>query len=122
MRLQHLRYGREALAAPELLSASLRAGSPGVTRGLPRAWREVTPVPWASPGSGFTLLFEAMVMLLAGQIPVREVARVMGGEDTRLRRLIQRLVEAAQASKDWSQVRAIAIDETSTRRGVVMRR
>jgi len=27
------------------------------------------------------------------------------------------LVEAAHAAKDWSQVRAIAIDETSTRRG-----
>ena len=77
----------------------------------------LTTVPWASPGSGFTLLFEAMVMLLAGQMPVSEVARVVDEEDTRLWRLLQRLVEAAHAAKDWSQVRAIAIDETSTRRG-----
>ena len=74
-------------------------------------------VPWASPGSGFTLLFEAMIMLLAGQMPVSEVARITGEEDTRLWRLIQRLVEAAHAQKDWSTVRAIAVDETSTRRG-----
>jgi transposase len=78
---------------------------------------KLTTVPWATPGSGFTLLFEAMVMLLAGQMPVSEVARITGEEDTRLWRLIQRLVEAAHAAKDWSQVRGIAIDETSTRRG-----
>jgi transposase len=78
---------------------------------------KLTKVPWARPGSGFTLLFEAMVMLLAGQMPVSEVARITGEEDTRLWRLIQRLVEAAHAEKDWSGVRAIAVDETSTRRG-----
>jgi transposase len=78
---------------------------------------KLTTVPWAAAGSGFTLLFEALVMLLAGQMPVSEVARVVGEEDTRLWRLIQRLVEAAHAAKDWSAVRAIAIDETSTRRG-----
>lgn len=78
---------------------------------------KLTTVPWATPGSGFTLLFEAMVMLLAGQMPVSEVARITGEADTRLWRLIQRLVEAAHARKDWSHVRAIALDETSTRRG-----
>jgi len=83
----------------------------------PNCGVKVTSVPWASPGSGFTLLFEAMAMFLAGQMPVSEVARITGEEDTRLWRLIQRLVEAAHAAKDWSQVRAIAIDETSTRRG-----
>jgi transposase len=74
-------------------------------------------VPWAAPSGCFTLLFEALVMLLAGQMPVSEVAGVVGEEDTRLWRLIQRLVEAAHAAKDWSAVRAIAIDETSTQRG-----
>ena len=94
----------------ELVARVPRANCP--THGV-----KLTRVPWASPGSGFTLLFEAMIMLLAGQMPVREVARITGEEDTRLWRLIQRLVEAAHAQKDWSQVRAIAVDETSTRRG-----
>src|SRR6201999_251531 len=58
-----------------------------------------------------------MAMLLAGQMPVAGVARITGEEDTRLWSLIQLLVEAAHASKDWSHVRAIAIDETTTRRG-----
>jgi transposase len=83
----------------------------------PKHGAKLTTVPWATAGSGFTLLFEALVMLLAGQMPVSEVARVVDEEDTRLWRLIQRLVEAAHAAADWSAVRAIAIDETSTRRG-----
>jgi transposase len=74
-------------------------------------------VPWASPGSGFTLLFEAFVMLLAAQMPISRVAELVQEEDTRLWRLIRRLVEEAHAQSDWSRVQAIAIDETSARRG-----
>ena len=77
----------------------------------------LSPVPWASSGSGFTLLFEAFVALLAAQMPMLAVARIVGEEDTRLWRLMTRLIEAAHAARDWSQVRAIAIDETSARRG-----
>ena len=77
----------------------------------------ITQLPWASPGSGFTLLFEAFVMLLAEQMPVAAIARLVQEEDTRLWRLITRLVEAAHALADWSQVSSIAIDETSSRKG-----
>jgi transposase len=90
---------------------------------VPRVWcREdgvhlITELPWASAGSGFTLLFEAFVMLLAEQMPVAAIARLVQEEDTRLWRLISRLVEAAHAAADWSQVSSIAIDETSSRRG-----
>src|SRR4030095_13374543 len=66
-------------------------------------------VPWASAGSGFTLLFEAFVMLLAAQMPVSRVAELVEEEDTRLWRLIRRRVEEAHAFSDWSEVRAIAI-------------
>lgn len=74
-------------------------------------------VPWANARSGFTLLFEAFVMVLAAEMPVSDVAQIVDEEDTRLWRLIQRLVEKAHAEKDWSEVKAIAIDETSARRG-----
>jgi transposase len=74
-------------------------------------------VPWANAKSGFTLLFEAFVMLLAAEMPVSDVAQIVDEEDTRLWRLIRRLVEKAHAEKDWSEVKAIAIDETSARRG-----
>src|SRR5215472_946113 len=56
-------------------------------------------------------------MLLAEQMPVAAIARLVQEEDTRLWRLIGRLVEAAHSAADWSQVSSIAIDETSSRRG-----
>jgi transposase len=77
----------------------------------------LSDVPWASAESGFTLLFEAMVMVLAAEMPISDVAEMVDEEDTRLWRLIRRLVDKAHAEKDWSEVKAIAIDETSARRG-----
>ncbi len=41
-------------------------------------------VPWARPGSGFTLLFEAMIIMLAGSMPVKSIARFVNEHDTRL--------------------------------------
>jgi transposase len=90
---------------------------------VPRVWCRqdgvhlISELPWASTGSGFTLLFEAFVMLLAEQMPVAAIASLVQEEDTRLWRLITRLVDAAHALSDWSQVRSLAIDETSSRRG-----
>lgn len=74
-------------------------------------------VPWARPGSGFTLMFEAAVMMLAKEMPVSAVAEMLGEIDTRLWRLIMARVEEAHQQSDWSEVRAIAIDETSVRKG-----
>ena len=74
-------------------------------------------VPWARPGSGFTLMFEAWAMLLCSQMPVLEVGALLGEEDTRLWRLVAHYVEAAHARRSWAQVRRLMIDETSARRG-----
>ena len=74
-------------------------------------------VPWARPGSGFTLLFEAWVLLLCGEMPVQETGRLLREQDTRLWRVIQHYVEQAQKKQSWSQVRRILVDETSARRG-----
>jgi transposase len=74
-------------------------------------------VPWARPGSGFTLMFEAWALLLCGQMPVQEAGRLLGETDTRLWRVVTHYVEAAQRRRDWSQVRRLLIDETSARRG-----
>ena len=52
-------------------------------------------VPWARPGSGFTLLFEAFVMTLVKAMPVAAAARLVGEHDTRLWRVIQHYVEDA---------------------------
>ena len=74
-------------------------------------------VPWARPGSGFTLLFEAFVMTLVKGMPVAAAARLVGEYDTRLWRVIQHYVETAVARMDLSDLRRVAIDETSAKRG-----
>jgi transposase len=74
-------------------------------------------VPWARPGSGFTLLFEALVMTMLSAMPVAAVARIVGEHDTRLWRVMHHYVEQARARIDTSDVARIAIDETAARRG-----
>jgi transposase len=74
-------------------------------------------VPWARPGSGFTLLFEAFVMTLVKDMPVAAVARLVGEHDTRLWRVIQHYVDTAVARMDLADLRRVAIDETAAKRG-----
>jgi transposase len=74
-------------------------------------------VPWARPDSGFTLLFEALVMTMISAMPVKAVARIVGEHDTRLWRMIYHYVDAARARVDASGVTRLAIDETAARRG-----
>ena len=69
--------------------------------------------PWARPGSGFTLLFEALVMTMAAHMPVRAIARLLGVADMRLWRVIDHYVEQARRERDDSEVRRVGIDETS---------
>ena len=45
-------------------------------------------VPWARTGSEFTQLFEALVMALLRQIPVKTAAAILGTSDARLWRLV----------------------------------
>ena len=74
-------------------------------------------VPWARPGSGFTLLFEAMIMILAKAMPVKTVADFVDEHDTRLWRILYHYVDKARKTADHSQVRHVGMDETSRRRG-----
>jgi transposase len=74
-------------------------------------------VPWARPGSGFTLLFEAFVVLMAREMPVLAVARIVGEHDTRIWRLVGYHVEEARSREDFSGVREVGVDETGAKRG-----
>jgi transposase len=79
--------------------------------------KTVTNLPWARKDSGFTLLFEALIMALVTSMPVGAAARLVGEHDTRLWRVIHHYVEAARARADASAVARVAIDETAARRG-----
>jgi transposase len=74
-------------------------------------------VPWARPDSGFTLLFEAMVMTMVSAMPVAAVARIVDEHDTRLWRVVHHYVDEGRARTDASEVSRVAIDETAARRG-----
>lgn len=74
-------------------------------------------VPWARPDSGFTLLFEALLMTMLSAMPVNSVAKMVGEHDTRLWRVLHHYVDQARARSDASDVTRVAIDETAARRG-----
>ena len=73
-------------------------------------------VPWAREGSGFTLLFEAMAMLLSEHMSVSEASEVLGEHDTRIWRVVAHYVDKAREKCDWSEVRRVGIDEVSRRK------
>ncbi len=74
-------------------------------------------VPWARPGSGFTLLFEVVMVTYAKQMPIAALARMAREQDTRIWRVVEHHVSAARAGLDFSSVTEIGMDETSARRG-----
>ncbi|QUN31980.1 ISL3 family transposase (plasmid) [Cupriavidus sp. KK10] len=72
---------------------------------------------WAGKLSGFTLLFEAMVVALAQQMPFSAVARTVGESWHRVYAICERYVDLAVAELDLADMTAAAVDETSYRRG-----
>lgn len=93
----------------------LHARTPRVT--CPECGVRKVATPWARAGSGFTLLFEAFVLTLAKAMPIANAARLLGEHDTRLWRIVEHYVWRAVEKLDLSEVRRIAADETSARRG-----
>jgi transposase len=67
--------------------------------------------------AGFTLLFEALILMLARQMPFAAVARIVGESAHRVTAVCTRYVELAVAQADLSTVTTLAIDETSRARG-----
>ena len=75
-------------------------------------------VPWSRPNSGFTLLFEAYAMLLIEQeMPVSSVSRTIKETAPRIWRLFSYWVKDAYSKEDWSKIKRIGVDETSSKRG-----
>lgn len=76
-------------------------------------------VPWARPGSGFTLLFELLVLSLAREMSVAAVAEMTGEHANRLWRILEHYVERARQAVDLSGFRKLGIDEFALRKGHV---
>lgn len=79
---------------------------------------EQVEVPWARPGSGFTLLFELFALeLVKNEMPVNKVARTVSENANRIWTILNYYVDCSYARKDHSQVRQLGIDETSVKKG-----
>src|SRR5690606_39659356 len=66
---------------------------------------------------GFSLVMEAFVIALCQAMPVAHVARLVGVSDDRIWRVLRHHVDRARAREDYSAVRRVGVDETSSRRG-----
>lgn len=75
------------------------------------------PVKWSRPGAHFTYSFEAYAMRLMAEMPVNAAARELREHDTRMWRIFHYYVNQAMEQVDLTEVKRIAIDETSSRRG-----
>lgn len=88
----------------------VRCGSCGVKQ---------VEVPWARPGSGFTLLFELLVLSLCREMSVAAVAELTSEHANRLWRILKHYVERARRAVDLSGFHQLGIDEFSIRKGHV---
>jgi transposase len=72
---------------------------------------------WIGKLAGFTLLFEALVLAMAQQMTFAAVAKLVNESWHRVHAICSRYVDLALAAADLSTLSAVAIDETSCRRG-----
>jgi transposase len=74
-------------------------------------------VPWARKSSGFTLLMDSLIVLLAQHMPAKAVADLIGEHDTRIWRVLEHYVQVARSNEDFSKVYSVGVDETSRAKG-----
>lgn len=72
---------------------------------------------WAGKLSGFTLLFEALIITLCREMPFAAVARLVNLSWHKVAAICERYVDLAVAKADFSEVARLAVDETSRARG-----
>lgn len=73
--------------------------------------------PWGRKKIGFTLLFEALIMTLAKEMPISRIADVIEEHDTRIWRIVRHYVNKSYSEKSFEDVKKVGCDETSSRRG-----
>lgn len=75
-------------------------------------------VPWARPGSSFTLLYEAFAMSLCkASVSLKEVGKLMNVEGRVIGRIVKHYVNEAITHQPLEPVKNASVDETSVKRG-----
>lgn len=78
--------------------------------------RQVEP-DWAGRLAGFTLLFEALIMLMCREMTFTAVSRLVGLSWHQVTAICKRYVDLGLEQADFSEVKRLAADETSKARG-----
>ncbi len=73
--------------------------------------------PWEGVSSGFTLLFEALLLQLVKVMPVHQVSQMTGIYDNKIWDILHSYTEHCRQQEDYSQVKQVGVDETAARRG-----
>lgn len=75
-------------------------------------------VPWARPGSGFTLLFEAFALaLIEREMPVNRAAEMLGEYPQRIWTIFNHWISKALEQDHLEPIEHLGIDETSAKKG-----
>jgi len=74
-------------------------------------------VPWARPGSGFTLLFESIILMLAQHMSVFPLSRIINVHPDSIWRVLKFYVAKAHAVISLDDLRHIGLDELSKEKG-----
>ncbi len=93
----------------------LRARVPRVKRDDGKV--RLIPPPWSGVVSGFTLLFEALVIQLCKAMPVHNVSKLVKVSDYLIWRILDIYIVGAKFDEDLSDVESIGMDETSIAKG-----
>ena len=84
---------------------------------LPNGSVRLAEPEWVGKLDGFTLLFEAFVLLFARATTFTTVSDMLGISIHRVQAICDKYVNEAVAQANYSQVNSVAIDETSRARG-----
>ena len=93
----------------------LHARTPRIKRDDGRV--RLIPPPWSGVVSGFTLLFEALLIQLCKAMPIHNVSQLTGVSDHKIWRVLDVYINAAKFDEDWSHLDTIGMDETSVAKG-----
>ena len=78
---------------------------------------KVVEAPWARKSSRFTLMFEGYAMLMLADMPILKASKLLRCNEKSLTRILRYWVEKAVSEDELKDVRSIAADETSFKRG-----
>lgn len=69
--------------------------------------------PWEGSSSGFTLLFEALILQFIKVMPVNQISKMMGIYDSKIWKLLSYYTKNCREMEDYSTVTSVGMDETS---------